>query len=474
MVEQFINPISHEEEASARELSIAYANMLYRMLRFMLRFHRRLPAIIERYHQEIDQVNAFDERNATEEEILTTIRGLVFDTIGRLMNYDFLIIALTGRTYELLETMLAPYYGQETERMVAQLNSGLPGNATMETNKRLWDLAQQAKKSAEVSEVIRTCNAQQAMQRLAETDDGRNFITKLQDFLQEYGHREIRLDIIYPTWGEDPAPVFGFLRSYLDANERQSPYAQQARLEKERLALTKEALATVERGPKGRLWTGPLFRWLLGQSQASTRERDTMHFEWTRLIPPARRMILELGRRWYEQGLLGQVDDIFYMRLEEMEAMIASPVDFSESAQRRKEAFEASRSYPWPDIIRDGREIYVKKGSPVPASEDYLSGVAGSPGVVKGIARLVSGPEEFYKLQKGEILVAPLTNPVWTPLFAVAGGLVTEVGGILSHGAIVAREYGIPAVMSVNGATKQIREGMEITVDGNKGVVYVD
>jgi pyruvate,water dikinase len=87
---------------------------------------------------------------------------------------------------------------------------------------------------------------------------------------------------------------------------------------------------------------------------------------------------------------------------------------------------------------------------------------------------VINGPEEFHKLGKGEILVAPLTNPIWTPLFAVAGGIVTEVGGILSHGAIVAREYGIPAVMAVNGATRQIPEGQRITVDGTKGIVTME
>jgi pyruvate,water dikinase len=94
--------------------------------------------------------------------------------------------------------------------------------------------------------------------------------------------------------------------------------------------------------------------------------------------------------------------------------------------------------------------------------------------VAVGVARIVRSPEEFGKLRQGDILVAPLTNPVWTPLFAVAGGIVTEVGGILSHGAIVAREYGIPAVMSVSGATKRIPEGQTITVDGYRGSVYLN
>lgn len=477
MVEQFINPISHEKQESKRELSLAYVSMLFRMLRFMVLFPKRLPGIIERYHVEIDEVNVFTRNmdGATEEEIVTRIRGLAFETISRLMNYDFLMIALTGRTYELLEAILEPHYGPESEEVVAKLISGLTGNATMETNKRIWDLAQEAKASPAVSEILRGGDPQATMARLEESPDGREFLKKLNRFQEGYGHREIRMDIIYPTWGEDPAPVFGFLRSYLDADESQSPYAQQVRLREERRDLTKEVEAKVDQGLKGRFLMKRLFRWLLGQAQVSTRERDTMHFEWTRLFPPARMMFLELGRRWHERGFLDQPDDIFFMRFEEMEEMAVTPTDFREMVQVRRAEFDESRARPWPEIIRDGREIYLETAtSAVSDSDDRLAGVAGSPGVITGISRVVTGPEEFHKLGKGEILVAPFTNPVWTPLFAVAGGLITEVGGILSHGAIVAREYGIPAVMSVGGATKQIPEGQLITVDGNKGVIYVE
>ncbi len=91
-----------------------------------------------------------------------------------------------------------------------------------------------------------------------------------------------------------------------------------------------------------------------------------------------------------------------------------------------------------------------------------------------GIVRVIRGPHEFEKLRRGEILVAPLTNPVWTPLFAIAGGIVTQVGGILSHGAIVAREYGIPAVMAVQHATDILQDGQRVTVDGNRGFVILE
>lgn len=280
------------------------------------------------------------------------------------------------------------------------------------------------------------------------------------------------MDILYPTWGEDPSPVFGFLRSYLDADESQSPHNQEARLVAEREALTAAALARVRRSVSGRFAAGPLFNWILGQSQIHTRERDTMHFEWTRLFPPFRRLLLELGRRWQKRDLISRQDDIFFLHFEEMVAIADAPSPYHNVAQQRRDEWSANSGRSWPDIIRDGREIYLSEAAVPQTAGEGMKGIAGSAGVVTGICKVIRGPEDFHKLQKGEILVAPLTNPVWTPLFAVAGGLVTEVGGILSHGAIVAREYGIPAVMSVTGATRHFSEGQTITVDGNLGLVY--
>jgi phosphoenolpyruvate synthase/pyruvate phosphate dikinase len=145
-----------------------------------------------------------------------------------------------------------------------------------------------------------------------------------------------------------------------------------------------------------------------------------------------------------------------------------------ETVLARKEEFLTNQSRPCPNIIRNGEEIYTHEIEPGDSPGSELHGVPGSPGKAVGVSRIISKPEEFSKLKKGEILVAPITTPVWTPLFAIAGGLVTEVGGILSHGAIVAREYGIPAVMSVAGATKFLQDGQRIVVDGNKGVIQLE
>jgi pyruvate,water dikinase len=282
------------------------------------------------------------------------------------------------------------------------------------------------------------------------------------------------MDIMYPTWREDPAPVLAFVRSYLEVDEGQSPHHQQARLVRDRNDLTQEVLGQASRGRLGRWVSVPALRWILEQTQTHTRQRDTMHFELTRLFPPARRLLLELGRRLCRQGMIAQAEDIFFLEINELLELASYPRPMTEEVHLRRTEFKDSEGRPWPEIVRGGEEIYLHQQDWSNGSGSLLKGVAGSPGRVTGVARIIRGPEEFGRLQKGEVLVAPLTNPVWTPLFAIASGVITEVGGILSHGAIVAREYGIPAVMSVAGATQRLADGQQITLDGDRGVVHTD
>jgi len=474
LVPQLVNPFGRHEQGIRGEISLAFAGMIARMLRFMVGFPDKLPGLIARYRAEVAEVAAIPLETTPDGEIVAHIRELVFGTASRLLNYDFLMIAVIDITYQMLGRLLERYFGEDTEELRGKLISGVTGNVTMEGNKALWDLAQVAKASPAVTDLLRRYSGREVRAQLEQTPEGRAFLDALEHFLSEYGHREIRMDILYPTWGEDPAPVLGFVRGYLDADEAQSPHRQQARLVKERGELAQEVESRLGQDVLGRHLVSPIFRWVLRQTQAHTRERDTMHFELTRLFPPFRRMLLELGHRWSEQSLINQPDDIFFLRLDEMGELADSPHSMADEVRARRVEFEANKSRPWPDIIRGSEEIYAEAAGPAEGLEGQLGGVAGSPGVVTGVARVIRGPEEFEKLKNGDILVAPLTTPVWTPLFAIAGGVITEVGSILSHGAIVAREYGIPAVMSVVGATKRVHEGQTITVDGNKGVVYLE
>jgi pyruvate,water dikinase len=199
-----------------------------------------------------------------------------------------------------------------------------------------------------------------------------------------------------------------------------------------------------------------------------------MHFHWTASFPVLRRLLSTLGRRWVAAGWLDKPEDVYCLSVDELAPLAREPRPLQAQVARARRAWERDKHRPWPTEIAGGREVYAEEPGPHVVGRDALSGIAGSPGLALGRVRVVRDPEEFGKLRQGDILVAPLTNPVWTPLFALAGGIVTEAGGILSHGAIVAREYGIPAVLGVAGATRALEDDQLVTVDGTNGVVVLE
>ena len=166
---------------------------------------------------------------------------------AKLLNNDFLMIAVIGRTYRLLGTILKRYYGGNTDEVVAKLISGVTGNVTMETNKRLWDLAQIAKSSQKVSAIIREYGYRACRPMMEQLPEGSVFLKSLDRFLVEFGHREVRMDILDPTWRDDPEPVISFICSYLDADEARSPHRQQERLIKEREQMTNFVIKDIEK-----------------------------------------------------------------------------------------------------------------------------------------------------------------------------------------------------------------------------------
>ncbi|HZQ10907.1 MAG TPA: PEP/pyruvate-binding domain-containing protein [Anaerolineae bacterium] len=478
LVMQILNPFGKHKRTFSAEASPVFLGMVTRLLRFMTAFPKKLPGLIASYRAEINHLNTLPLETLSEAEIIARVRRTVFEHASHLLNYDFLMIALIGITYQMLGSLLDRYFRDESEQVRAKLISGVTGNVTMETNKKLWGLAQEAKSSAAVKQILKASTDAHVREQLSATGDGRVFLAELDAFLEQYGHREVRMDILYPTWSEDPAPVLQFIRGYFDADEAASPRNQQARLVRERQQLAQTVDERVRRDLSGRIAIAPLFHWVLKHTQANTRERDTMHFELTRLFPPLRRALLELAARWQKQNVLDSPDDIFFLTLDEMSDIAqqapANRPRMQNVINARRAEFQANAQRTPPPILREGIAIETTNVTVDEQVEGQWRGIAGSPGIATGTVRVIRGPEEFEKLQRGEILVAPLTNPVWTPLFAIAGGIITQVGGILSHGAIVAREYGIPAVMAVPNAMTIFQDGQRVTVDGNRGIVSLE
>ena len=203
--------------------------------------------------------------------------------------------------------------------------------------------------------------------------------------------------------------------------------------------------------------------------------------------PSLRRLVLELGRRLTESGSLLAAEDVFFLEPSEIEAAISARVagqarpELARLARERRELREARKRLHPPPVVPPGHKLrfgpvdmsaWQTQRRNVPES-NTLRGFAVSPGRVSAPASVIRSPEDFSRMEPGTILVCPTTTPAWTPLFSQARGLVTDVGGVLAHGSIVAREFGIPAVLGTGDASQRIRHGQRVTVDGNRGLVLL-
>jgi pyruvate,water dikinase len=286
-------------------------------------------------------------------------------------------------------------------------------------------------------------------------------------FLARYGFRSIgEIDIGVPRWSEDPTHIVGALANYarLD-NDALAPDAQFIKGEHEAEAMVESLLARVG-GPR-RIVLG----FVLRRVRALIGSREAPKFHLIRLLAtPGRELLKSVGVELAARGRIAQADDIFFLTLPEARRA-TSGEDLCEAAARRRLTFERERRRRRIPrvLLSDGTDAEAALVS----TTGGLHGSPASPGTVSGVARVIRSPEGA-RLEPGEILVAPSTDPGWTPLFLTAGGLVMEMGGMMSHGAVVAREYGIPAVVGVAGATDQITSGQRLTVDGSAGTVTLE
>lgn len=301
------------------------------------------------------------------------------------------------------------------------------------------------------------------------------FRTAVGDFLAEYGHRETTslLYISSPTWSDDPAITIGAVRALLGRSPTSSP-SDGARAVVDSV-LTEESFAS-------RPWLARRLRTLIAAAAEGTKFREDSHFELTRVMPAIRQAVLEMGARLSAAGALADPQEVWHLRLEDFRGVPdpATPTDevegLAEPLARLRALVTARRS---------ARE--QRAGAPLIAATTLFPDLAerresladtalatGTPlggGRAEGTVRIIRGPEDFGRLGAGEILVCPATNPAWTPLFGVASAVVVDTGGAGSHAAIVAREYGLPAVMGTGDGTSVLADGARVAVDGDLGIV---
>jgi phosphohistidine swiveling domain-containing protein len=311
-----------------------------------------------------------------------------------------------------------------------------------------------------------------------DADDWCQWQDRFREHLDRYGHSIYDLDFAKPVPADKPTPILELLKLYL-SERGTNPHERQRQFAQRREQVTEETLGRLK-GLKLKI-----FRKVLGWAQHLAPLREDGITNIGLGYPLLRRMLRELGRRIAQAGAIAQADDIFWLRENEAKEAASAldggaPLsDLTEQVQERKAVWRAKRqATPPPQLPPSKKVLGLDADIWLAASaEDQMGetikGVGASPGRVTATAQVLHGPEDFHQLQPGDILVAGITTPAWTPLFAMAAGVVTDVGGPLSHGSIVAREYGIPAVLGTGVATRRIRSGQVVTVDGSEGMVIL-
>ena len=355
------------------------------------------------------------------------------------------------------------------------LTRGLPHNVTTEMDLSLWQTAQAIRGDKAAMAVFEQQSAQELAQLYLAGSLPPAAQTAVSLFMAQYGMRGLgEIDIGQPRWREKPAHIMQVLQSYLHIDDPNlAPDVIFARGADEAAAAIEPFITAVQHtrgGPlKARLL--PIF---IHRLRTLVGSREAPKFMAVRMMGLAREGLLASGQELVEAGVIKQPDDLFFLTINELNALAAGEgrawPDIIK-ARRAKYTREQARKLIPRLLLSDGHAFYEGVGEKTAVAEDgTLVGNPVSPGSVEGIAHIVFNPHES-QLEPGEILVCPGTDPAWTPLFLAAGGLITEVGGLMTHGSVVAREYGIPAVVGVNNATTLIQTGQKIRVDGTTGLI---
>ncbi len=371
-----------------------------------------------------------------------------------------------GMNYALLERVVRWWTGKE---LVQDLVTGLSGVYSAEVGPFLWQMTRMAQESG-VQDILLTYEPLKALNYLRSHEEGRLISEQLAVFLARHGQRcPNELELRNPRWIEAPEQVIELIANYLRAGERVDPTTIEAQQQRrtDAVAVVEAKLDAVRR---------TIFRSLLKRTQRAVMVRDNSRYFMAKFIFPMRTIYAELGRHWAERDWLRQADDIFFLTVEEIESLVKGdslPV-LPETLQTRVEQRRLAYEY-WFTVVAP--EALGADGAPIIEERELVStlkGIPASSGTVRGRARLVQTIQEAMSLRSGDILVTTATDPGWTPVFPLVGGIVLEIGGQLSHGAIIAREYGIPAVVNVAGAMRLIQDEQLIEVDGSKGVVILE
>ena len=352
----------------------------------------------------------------------------------------------------------------------------------LQSEKNLWDLSEWAKQNNTLNLYLQNNPTKKIAEDFMSSvlpagvsqEAWIEWKRRIDQYFKEFGRTAYEFDFAYSTPQETLTPTIESIKTFVEG-KGESPFLRQATFEKHRKQAEEEILQHIGGSRK------KLFLKLLHWAQETAPMRENAIYLMGMGHPLIRRMFQEIAGRFIRSGAISHLDDIYWLTKSELEALIAqldkdTPLsDMSGVIPARKAELKKCRGYVSPSKLPEKNGKTVSRTPPKQKDGKLvLMGIGTSTGIVTAPACVLNSPADFESFQPGSVLVAVTTTPAWTPLFASASAIVTDIGGPLSHSSIVAREYGIPAVMATHSATRTIQNGQMITVDGAAGTVTLN
>ncbi|MCC9022339.1 PEP/pyruvate-binding domain-containing protein [Bacillus nakamurai] len=377
-----------------------------------------------------------------------------------------------------LSMKLEAMYGQIEEENITLLYEMLAGvmNKSLETDRHLWLLALEVNNSPALRHVFSTYHADELHQTLLQSEGGKRFLQQVGHFLEEFGWRSVKShDLIEETWAENPYFALSNIQNYVRSGyDFDSEFGKTIEKRKQLYASFLEKIED----DGFRKTFDRYYQWTLSSSVV----KDDHHFYIDAMLDAkARLCLLKIGELLKEQGVIDHREDIWYLYGDEVEEALTSPEPMQEKAAERKQLLRdyqlleapAYLGTPTAEQLQVAEQITGSITEDEKNTEHHIYGLAASSGIASGPVKIIRDAGEFSRFSSGDVLVCKMTTPLWTSLFQDAKAVITDTGGILSHAAIIAREYGLPAVLGTRAATDRLKDGDIVTVDGTSGKITI-
>ncbi|MGV2920465.1 PEP/pyruvate-binding domain-containing protein [Streptomyces alfalfae] len=437
----------------------------------LARMRRRSERMAASRHRAYDRARAIDLRTLSRAELGTEFRKYL--AYCEAMNVGYMPYYINAFAfYSAFSDLCAQWLGDKGANLQNRIKTDMSNLRTVESARELWELAQAARRRPEVLRTIMETPPAEIEPALRATDEGRAFWdTHVARFMRANGTRgRQEMELTNPRWVDDPSYVFQMVRRYaqdehfsIDGMLRGDDSAAH-----EAEAVLRE-LPAVKRA---------VLRKIMSLFATCSELREITRMAMVTSVWLVRTAVYEVGRRLVDEGVLRSLDEVAYLDFEDIRTYLAGDrpaADVFPQAKlaERRRTHEYHNRLPEPPLTFVG-EYDVTQALRAPDDGARLEGLGSSPGRIVGRARIIEDlawqADEF---QPGEILVARFTDASWTPLFAIAGGVVTDIGSMLSHSSIVSREFGLPSVVNCKHATQRVNTGDMIVVDGDAGLVEV-